>query len=67
MMYTVRQSHKKLREDMVKFITKCEVAEPDQRCESLTRNLVAPVFRTSEVGPIRTLYSAHALSTIELA
>jgi carboxypeptidase C (cathepsin A) len=55
MMYTIRASHKKLREDMVKFINADEVANPGPDLGLLSPELAAPSFLRSpfsqNVGP----------------
>jgi carboxypeptidase C (cathepsin A) len=50
MMYTVRESHKALRQDMVKFITQREIARPVQGSEKLTRSFVSPLFPMNAVS-----------------
>jgi carboxypeptidase C (cathepsin A) len=47
MMYTIRASHKKLREDMLKFINADNVARPGPDFDLLSGRLAAPLFRAS--------------------
>jgi carboxypeptidase C (cathepsin A) len=62
MMYTIRASHKKLREDMVKFLRADEVAIPAPDSELLSRGLAAPHFFRSSFSPVANPNFATAVA-----